>query len=159
MNHTGVLLQVANAWISKACYRQPTPIIFLQTYSEAIWCYLFILGVYRYFFPPVAVLEIHQWIIPSLFVSFSPNVVSFARSSDAWMKPLFCLSVIWNASKISASGSSCCICLCIMVRKVEKSSSPAFSEHKYRIETYFDAMNGMFSFAKICGSGTDFVDL
>lgn len=67
--------------------------------------------------------------LPSLLVSFSPNIVSFARSSDAWMCPFFSLSVILRASRISVFGSSCCICLCIMVRNVEKSSSPVFSNY------------------------------
>lgn len=55
--------------------------------------------------------------------------MSLARSSDAWMYPFFCLSVILKASRISALGSSCCICLCIIVRNVEKSSAPVFSKH------------------------------
>lgn len=57
-------------------------------------------------------------------------MVSLARSSEAWMYPFFCLSVILKASRISVLGSSCCICLCIIVRNVEKSSSPVFSERE-----------------------------
>lgn len=66
--------------------------------------------------------------LPSLTVSFSPNMVSLALSSEAWMYPFFCLSVILRASRISVLGSSCCICRCIMVRNVEKSKLPDFSK-------------------------------
>lgn len=90
------------------------------------------------------VIKKSAFILPSLFVSFSPNMVSLARSSDAWMYPFFCLSVILKASRISVFGSSCCICLCNIVRKMEKSSSPVFSKHECSTKTSF------FSVFSIC---------
>lgn len=61
--------------------------------------------------------------IPSSSESFSPKFVSLALSSETVMTPLFCLSIMDKAVKISFSGSSCFVCLYIMFRKVEKSSS------------------------------------
>lgn len=64
---------------------------------------------------------------PSWSVSFSPKLVSLDLSSAAGTCPRLCLSIILIASVISAVGSSCCCCRCIMIRNVEKSSSPFLS--------------------------------
>lgn len=76
---------------------------------------------------PVPFLVVLAGKLPSLWVSFSPSFVSLDRSSDAMIYPFFSLSAISRASRISFLGSSCFICACMMVRKVEKSSSPCLS--------------------------------
>lgn len=91
-------------------------------------------------------------ILPSLLVSFSPSVVSLALSSDAWMKPFLCLSVIRKASRISFSGSSCWICRCIMVRKVEKSTTPDFSEHREKDIHVFQCNKADWRDVSLCAS-------
>lgn len=69
--------------------------------------------------------------IPSSSESFSPSLVSLALSSETAITPLFCLSIMDRAVRISLSGSSCFVCLYIMFRKVEKSNS-AFLSGKIR---------------------------
>lgn len=73
--------------------------------------------------------------IPSSSESFSPRFVSLALSSETVMTPLFCLSIMDKAVRISFSGSSCFVCLYIMFRKVEKSSSAFRSGKKKKADS------------------------
>lgn len=70
--------------------------------------------------------------LPSSLVSLSPKFISLALNSATVMNPVFCLSAINIAKRISFLGSSFCICLYMTVRKVEKSSSAVLSGNEKR---------------------------